>query len=165
MTRLLTSLLISALLLVLLLLLYADDIVPEIAAAPTDRGYDHVVYIGDSILRYQMLGFLYQIHHRQSPPGNITFNEGRSSAVDAQDRAIVSKMIGWNNYFHWSTDVFDGHMQCDCFRAPVLGKTKEIFENRFYSHPNGKFHATYFLKYGDGSGDEQFYDVASSFKY
>jgi hypothetical protein len=33
-----------------------------------------------------------------------------------------------------------------------MGKTKEIFENRFYSHPNGKFHLTYFQKFGDSPG-------------
>lgn len=117
------------------------DVRPE-----KERGYDHVVYVGDSILRYQMLTFLYQIHHHKTPPSNISYNEGHS-ILDA-----THKQKDWLEYMRWSTSVFNGHMKCDCYRGPVLGKTKEIVENRFYSHPNGIFFASYFLKYGDSDG-------------
>jgi hypothetical protein len=116
--------------------------------------YDHVVYVGDSILRYQLLAFLHEVHHGRSPPTNLTFNDG---PVDENNRKQISlsgyKNGKWGYYLHHSTDMFEGYMVCDCYRGIVMGKSKDIVENRYYRHPNGKFYVSYYQKFGDSPGE------------
>ena len=124
-----------------------------------EEHYDHLVYIGDSLMRYQVLGFLYEWQFRAPAPRNLTFNEGtmltKNSAKGGDSILSVPNKHrrSWNDYLLISTEVFNGQMICDCYRGPIFGKSTEIFENRFYSDPQGKLHLSFIQKFGDSPGN------------
>ena len=98
---------------------------------------DHLVYIGDALLRYQYLTFVYVLQHQQLPSKNLTY-PGRAS---------------WKHYFDQSTsDIGKGNMLCDCYRK--IGRPLvESHENRYYHHPNGHLFLSYIQKFGDHPGE------------
>lgn len=96
----------------------------------------HLVFIGDSVLRYGYLDFIYRIHFHEAPPKNFTFNDH-------------STRLKWTTYLSLTTDIFQGSMICDCYRGEIMGKSDDIFETRYYRHPSGKFYATYYQKWGN----------------
>jgi len=69
----------------------------------------HLVFIGDSLTRYQYLTIAYIISF------------GPDSVVP---RKLVNEKLhaSWNDFFRYSTNIFRTHMFCDCFRTENLGK-------------------------------------------
>jgi hypothetical protein len=97
----------------------------------------HLVFIGDSLMRYSYLDFVYRMHFRKDPPKNLTCNDHRSTHQK------------WKDYLHQSTLLFNGSMVCDCFRDDSLKSAENATETRYYRHPSGKLFATLFLKLGE----------------
>jgi hypothetical protein len=97
----------------------------------------HLVFIGDSVMRYSYLDFVYRLHFHQDPPINLTCNDDRR----ARQR--------WEDYLVHSTSVFKGAMVCDCFRSDSQNVAENMTEIRHYRHPSGKLFATFYLKLGD----------------
>ena len=101
----------------------------------------HLVFIGDSLLRYSYLEWLHHQHY-QSPAPESLINEKLSKS--------------WYSYFQNSTAHFQGHMKCDCRRSQIWSLGSEV-ENRYYFRGGGHgqhrgsaaLAATYIQAYGD----------------
>ena len=77
-----------------------------------EKYYDkvlHVVFIGDSLTRYQYLTIAYK------------FLYGSDSVVP---RKLVNEKLhaSWTEFFRYSTNLFQKHMFCDCFRTENLSR-------------------------------------------
>jgi hypothetical protein len=101
----------------------------------------HIVFIGDSLMRYSYLEFVYHFHFHDYPPQNFTFNE---NSVDIPS-------LGWDHYLKKTTEIFGGSMICDCYRPQIFGAAKHIYENRYYRSPHGEIAATYYQYFGISS--------------
>ena len=96
---------------------------------------EHIVYIGDALLRYQYLTYVYFLQHQHLAPSNLT-NPGRTS---------------WREYFQDSVRAIGEHvMTCDCIRQPGMSITSTL-ENRYYHHDN--VYVSYIQKLGDHPGN------------
>jgi len=107
------------------------------STASLSTPFPHVVFIGDSLLRYAYLEWLHH-HHYHSPAPKSLINEKLSDS--------------WYSFFQSSTAHFQGYMTCDCRRQEfTLGK--DVVENRYYYRGNGGGYkglaATYIQAYGD----------------
>ena len=84
--------------------------------------FQHVVFIGDSLLRYSFLAWLHQEHHfTSSYAPDWLINEKKSDS--------------WYSYFQASTAHFEGYMKCDCRRSENFDLWLEM-ENRYYYRDN-----------------------------
>lgn len=115
----------------------------------SSREYDHVVFIGDSTLRYSFLEWIDQEYHR------------REQDVFAAPEMINEKMHGsWMNFFRYTTANFHtgnrSSMTCDCQRAEEWNLGTEI-ENRYYQSPHCNFSATYLQAYGDNQAHGRYH--------
>lgn len=106
-------------------------------------GPTHVFFLGDSLLRYSYMEWLDYHHFQRStdttPPHtdlDLLINEKRHDS--------------WVNYFHYSTDHFEGKMRCDCRRDQEFNLGHEV-ENRYYANLDRSFWATYIQGYGQNS--------------
>lgn len=103
-----------------------------------DISHQHFVFIGDSIMRYTYLDFVYRLHYpdHQTPPKLLT-------CYDLPSRST------WQYFLNASTQYFHGSMICDCYRGEVFGRSDELFEIRYYHHPTRKISATYYQKFAN----------------
>lgn len=94
----------------------------------------HIAFVGDSLLRYQYLCYVWSIHFNvpSCPPYLVNENLHQN----------------WSAFYANTTDVFEGAMICDCWRLENT-KIYDIIENRFYSHPTINLQVTYIEKFGD----------------
>jgi len=101
----------------------------------------HILFIGDSILRYQFRALLYSLHFGHTNikgPGNFTH---------------PSEVYGWNfgsfNRFfqQMQNDFTEKYFQCDCFRNNSMNNLFS-FENMYYFEPEYNFNFTFFF-HGD----------------
>ncbi|KAL7467472.1 hypothetical protein ACHAXS_007721 [Conticribra weissflogii] len=102
----------------------------------------HIVFIGDSILRYSYLEWLDTIQFSRSPGDyspNTLINEKLSTS--------------WHEYFTNTTAHFEGNMFCDCRRSEEFDLNVEV-ENRYYQ--NGNLWATYIQLPGDNMAHGRF---------
>jgi hypothetical protein len=101
----------------------------------------HLVFIGDSLMRYSYLDFVYRMHFRQDPPKKLTCNDNQCAGRQR-----------WEDFLVQSTRLFDGYMLCDCYREDIKTTPPErMTETRYYHHPSGKLSATFYLKNGNYS--------------
>jgi len=99
----------------------------------------HILFVGDSVLRYQFRALLYSLHFGHTNikgPGNSTH---------------PSEVYGWNfgsfNLFfqQMQNDFTEKYFQCDCFRS---NNSENLFENMYYFEPEYNFTFTFFF-HGD----------------
>ena len=90
-----------------------------------DVSHIHLVFIGDSLTRYQFLSTSYQLHFKTPPPKYIVNEKVHKS---------------WLNFYQNTSVIFNGSMKCDCFRYEndvYKQSVKQSFsfsrENRFFS--------------------------------
>ena len=94
----------------------------------------HVVFIGDSVLRYTYLALAYQVQSNATEIPITLLNEKKSSS--------------WMEFYNTSTNLFEGMMSCDCFRESGT-KLDDIRENRYYHNTKMGLRLTYIEKFGD----------------
>jgi hypothetical protein len=99
--------------------------------------FHHLVFIGDSLLRYSYLDFVYRLHFHQTPPVDLITND-RSGSQSQK----------WEDYLLYSTEIFQGSMICDCFRSNSQNVPDKISEIRYYSHPSKQIYVSFYLKFG-----------------
>mmetsp|Transcript_6527 Transcript_6527/g.10973 ORF Transcript_6527/g.10973 Transcript_6527/m.10973 type:complete len:443 (-) Transcript_6527:1228-2556(-) len=99
----------------------------------------HVVFIGDSLLRYSYLEWLHH-HQYHSPAPESLINEKLSSS--------------WYSYFQSSTAHFGGYMKCDCRRSQTWNLGSEV-ENRYYFRDDGP-EGSAFQAYGSNMAHGRF---------
>ena len=70
----------------------------------------HLVFVGDSLTRYQYLSIAYKLFF------------GSHSVVP---RKLVNKRLhsNWNEFYQYSTGIFGKHMFCDCYRTDSTSKS------------------------------------------
>ena len=126
----------------LLFLLFAFNLITKPPHSRTSHGTDmkkcfsepsydwnvshiHLVFIGDSLTRYQFLATAYQLYFRTPAPKYIVNEKVHKS---------------WLNFYQNTSVIFDGSMKCDCFRYEndvYKQSVKQSFsfsrENRFFS--------------------------------
>ena len=100
---------------------------PRSILSTDSQDTEHIVFIGDSLTRYQFLALLYRLIHRQSTPDYIVSEKVFSS---------------WTDFYFNSTHELMDVCKCDCFR-PAKGREDNINEpflpsreNRFCSLPS-----------------------------
>lgn len=82
----------------------------------------HVVFIGDSLTRYQFVATAFRLYFQEVIP-----------------KYVVNEKVhrSWLDYFENTTLIFEGSMKCDCFRYQDYRKIGNSFsfsrENRFFS--------------------------------
>lgn len=98
-----------------------------------------ITFVGDSLLRYQYLNFVYAIHFNTSTPPEFLINE--------------KKFDSWTEFYHATSSIFGKQMLCDCFRADSTMWTEEyvrsIRENRYYTSRDGGLSIRYYQRFGD----------------
>ena len=121
-------------------------------AISTGMNITHLVYIGDSLLRYQYLAFVYSVHFHVAAVPTFVIRETLFST--------------WNEFYSATSDIFRNHMLCDCFRTKDVDyKLSAIRENRYYYHPNLPLHLTYFEKFGDLSAHGLEFSEIEKYQY
>lgn len=90
----------------------------------------HVIFFGDSLMRYQYLAFVYKLHFRTGVVPSVIINEKLHSS--------------WLAFFQVTTEVFNKSMTCDCFREGSVSQLATSRENRRYEHPSGRIVVSYF---------------------
>ena len=87
-----------------------------------------IVFIGDSLMRYQYLTYLYNLHFQ---------------SLNGSEAVIKRVSESWGGYFARSSGIFQGHMKCDAARP------RSLRENRYYKHPSLNISASFFFMPGD----------------
>jgi hypothetical protein len=95
----------------------------------------HILFIGDSVLRYQFRSLLYSLHFGHTNikgPGNST-----------HPSEVYGHNFGsYNRFFQqMQLDFTEEYFQCDCFR----NKAGNSFENMYYFEPEYNFNFTFFF--------------------
>lgn len=110
------------------------------ASAPSfhSRQFDNqsIVFVGDSLLRYQYLSLAYMVHHStyypdESMPNilmHVTFKD-------------------WIDFYEGTNSVFGSHEHCDCFRSN--NDAESIYENRYYFNKQRNISISYIQYFGD----------------
>jgi len=92
----------------------------------------HILFIGDSLMRYQYLALVYALHARS----DLTF-AGRAARNPLMERTWAD----FNDFYHGTTELLGGDEYCDCHRPLRTGALKYSFntaiklrtvENRHY---------------------------------
>jgi hypothetical protein len=101
----------------------------------------HVMFVGDSVTRYQFLGFAQMLEHAAhvawDPPSEHDNRFGT-----------------WENFFRATTERLGPHGACDCFRPgndepqallsePDGNEVWGVLGNRYYRHPAARLEATF----------------------
>jgi hypothetical protein len=93
-----------------------------------------ITFVGDSLVRYQYLAFVYAIHFKNRNPPNFF---------------ITERLFGsWTEFYTVTTSVFQNAVLCDCFRGNVT-KYTDYREMRYYDSPDGSLRINYMQKFGD----------------
>ena len=90
----------------------------------------HIVFFGDSLIRYQYLAYVYKLHFHTSIVPGFMINE--------------KLFNNWNSFFENTTAVFGGAMTCDCYREASVKRLSTARENRRYIHPSGSLVVSYY---------------------
>lgn len=106
----------------------------------------HLVIVGDSLLRYQYLSLVYLIHN-----GTFYPNDERPNMVLEHSFSGAKQ---WLDFFEFGNRLFYPHEHCDCFRtasplAPPKGS--DVYENRYYRNEARNISITFLQYFGDGS--------------
>jgi hypothetical protein len=107
----------------------------------------HVMFVGDSVTRYQFLGFAQMLEHAAhvawDPPSEHDNRFGT-----------------WENFFRATTERLGPHGACDCFRPlnnepqallnePDGHEVWGVLGNRYYRHPAARLEATFIEALGE----------------
>jgi len=115
----------------------------------------HIIFIGDSRVRYQMMALLDFLQREEwmRCDDEVAANETSDSCylINHEHHTRMTK-LAWNEWYNQSTQMITSdnqHHVCDCFR-PVPFKAQKTVENRF-TQRNGAFgniNITYLQNFG-----------------
>ena len=95
-----------------------------------------LVFMGDSVTRYQYLDFIYYLH------------TGQWIQNDDYPNLVAEKTFGsWIEFYNITNGAFDGKEKCDCYRAGKFDPLS-IFETRYYTDPIRNNYIAYYQKFG-----------------
>ena len=98
-----------------------------------------VLFIGDSVMRYQYMSLITYLHTGEwpAPMG------GDMSVCMEHEWARKYKKKGWNKYFELAPKRFGGWERCDCINSP---EKQAVVENRFYYNNVSNFGITFLVQ-------------------
>lgn len=94
----------------------------------------HIVFVGDSVTRYQYLNLIYYLYNGQWINDN-----------DQPNLAYIKQYKSWIQFYNCSNEIFHGNEKCDCYRG---SKSKLTFESRYYSDPIHNNYISFLFKLG-----------------
>ena len=114
----------------------------------------HLVFIGDSRVRYQVLNLQYFVTHghwNKCENGQLEHVRTNCWLIDHRDEGGVWR--GWRSWYVSSNQLFNvngSHELCDCHRE-VAFSSDTTFENRYFTRHTklGKIKITYLQNFGD----------------
>lgn len=109
----------------------------------------HIVFIGDSVMRYQYLNLVYMYKYGKWPED---FNHNSVCSEKSFEEANMTYSERWNNFYLQTNDILKGET-CDCFRQNYS------IENRMYQDADGT-RISYFQWFGNKAYPMGHYDVA-----
>jgi len=103
----------------------------------------HLVMVGDSLMRYQYINLIYFIENKKFPemiPNICRENDyNRVTPEWLKELGVTQKESGWPAYYIDLSRIFNGNERCDCYRS--------LTENRFYYNEQLDIRVSFFLKY------------------
>lgn len=106
------------------------------------RRKEHIVFVGDSIVRFQYLALVYAIHFGRPLPTN-----GRKYDFLTRHHPDIT----WSQFLAETTSLFSPYMKCDCQCGDTATYLHEMNENRYYYHPLWNISVTYLASFGTAS--------------
>lgn len=99
----------------------------------------HIVFVGDSVTRYQYLNLIYYLHTGRWAENDDNPNIGKEEAFGS-----------WLEFYIQINKIFDGKEKCDCYHAEGwIRKWETVTENRYYSDPIKNNYIAYIQRYGE----------------
>ena len=105
----------------------------------------HIVMIGDSMMRYQYLALAYLVHsHSVFTPEN-------------QPMVLVEQLFdSWLDFHKYTNKVLYPNEYCDCYRVDIQ-ESEQCYENRYYHDPVRNISLSFLLYFGDGDEPIHFF--------
>jgi hypothetical protein len=103
----------------------------------------NIVFMGDSLMRYQYLDLAYFLSHN----GTWVGPEDNPSMVMEKTHPL-----GWNSFYNFTNANLSPYESCDCFRNGKNGSSinhKVAVENRYFIDTERNNRVTFLQKYGD----------------
>ena len=95
-----------------------------------------LVFLGDSVMRYQYLDFIYYIH------------TGQWIQNDDYPNLVAERSFGsWSEFYNITNGAFDGKEKCDCYRTEEFDALS-TFETRYYTDTIRNNYIAYYQKFG-----------------
>lgn len=102
----------------------------------------HIVFLGDSTLRYQYLMLAYAIRHgREWQP--LAPGSGTASSMHSRLGSVVDH--NWTAFYLETTAMLRPYEHCDCYRNAL-----DILENRYFTHAPSNVRITYLQAFKRG---------------
>lgn len=102
------------------------------------RGH-HLVFMGDSLTRYQYLSLVYGLRHGRPLEAPHIGGDTLRRYVGTSNPLLERTWPSWQEFYDGGSDGLAPYEVCDCFRADK----KRIFENRYYWDPTCDVAVTY----------------------
>ncbi len=75
------------------------------------RPKEHIVFVGDSVSRYQYLALVYAVHFGRPMP----LSPGIEKSI-TNEKSFSS----WQEFYAVTTHIFSPYMMCDCMRPKII---------------------------------------------
>jgi hypothetical protein len=111
----------------------------------------HLIFIGDSLTRYQYLSLAHFIERGSYPSRKMVKVEGEPNILREDDFYAANPLGAWKDLFALSSKLLGGRELCDCWRGNETTKSKTkstTLENRFYSLPSHNLRISYLTYLG-----------------
>jgi hypothetical protein len=114
----------------------------------------HLIFVGDSITRYQYLSLVQMIESGQYVSEGLEYQEGKPSILREHDFGRYYKGLRkeeqYKLKFLWESKVFGGNENCDCWRgnSTIESALDQQIENRYFQLPGLNLYITYLRRLG-----------------
>ena len=113
----------------------------------------HILFMGDSLIRYQYLALVYALHNSgiplKAPP--IGTDDARRYANVSNNIVDQHTWRDWLEFFEGTSEAFYPFELCNCYRAggeSFNPSARPAFENRYMYHPAFDVSVTYISVFG-----------------
>jgi hypothetical protein len=118
----------------------------------------HIVFVADSLGRYQYLALAYWLETMEQPPAQWSNHQEKMATGELKPRnPSVCSELSWGNYsnkwgifYDGTAKLLGGNEQCDCFRPDLIRccEHPRTLENRYYRLKEFNVKLTYIQLFG-----------------